>query len=331
MKKIRLPVDLIDNPKYKKLTYAKRRKLPSQKRIGSRIQWTPEKYAAIVKGGVQYGIPGGLRSYFYGFDKEDGFDTTRIKQWTPTMRKKVRERYHRYKLINGQPKRFVRVRNADNKKKLQEAFHDEIPSSDMKGAFVPDTQPITTPGFKQKPMKVRVMKTGISIDRPGLYRRQFIPFDQKTLARSPKKEIKRAAAAMEGKIKLYFVQVGEFQSLTGMDLPLITRQVLDWMAQYDGKKQLPGSSGNRGDSPKHHHWKHWLKGLVGYQVEGRKSAMDIAREIVKGRRINDELKRLRANFERREEAPARKGQGVKQIRKPVAKKRKRKAQRRFKL
>lgn len=281
----------------------RKKKLPSQRQ--RKINWTRDKYAAIVKGGLEYGIPGGLRSYFYGFDTEDGFDIRHVDQWTSGQRAKVRERYHRYKRINGQPKRFVRVRNEENKRKLQEVFHDEIPSDDIKGAFVPDTEPVVSPGFKKKPMTVRVLKEGISVDRPGLYQRQFIPFSQKQLVKNARAEIARVSKQMKN-VSLYFVQVGEFQSLTGMSLGIVTKQVLDWMAQYDGKKQLPGSSGNRGDAPKHHHWKFWLKGLVGYSIPHKATPNDLMKAIVRGRKLNNELKRLRANLERRAKVKPRK-------------------------
>lgn len=281
----------------------RKKRLPSQRRRP--ILWTADKYVAVVKGGDEFGIPGGLRSYFRGFETDDGFDLRNVKSWSKSQREKVRERYHRYKLINGQPKRFVRIRNEENLRKVQESFHDEIPSSDMKGAFVPDTEPMVSAGFKKKPMRVRVLKEGISIMRPGLYDRQFVPFSQKQLARNARKEIARASSMMKN-VSLYFVQVGEFQSLNGMSLGIVTKQVLDWMSQYDGRKPLPSSSGNKGDSPKHHHWKHWLKGLVGYTVPKSHTVMDIARRIVRGRRANDELKRLRGNLERRGKAKPRK-------------------------
>lgn len=287
---------LEDNPK-------RRKKLSSQ--IQRKILWTRDKYAAVVKGGDEYGIPGGLRSYFDGFERDNGFDLRNVKNWSPYQKKKVRERYHRYKLINGQPKRFVRIRNKRNLKKLQESFHDEIPSNDMRGAFVPDTEPMVSEGFKKSPMRVKVLKDGISIERPGLYERQFVPFDQKALVKNGREEVSRAASMMKN-VSLYFVQVGEFQSLNGMSLNIVTRQVLDWMSQYDGKKALPSGSGNIGDSPKHHHWKYWLKGLVGFTIPKRMSIHDLMKKITHGRRQNDEQKRLRRNFERREKLAPRK-------------------------
>lgn len=288
----------------------RKKRLPSQRRAS--ILWSNDKYAAIVKGGTEFGIPGGLRSYFKGFGAEDGYDLRNVADWSKNQRERVRERYHRYKAINGQPKRFVRVRDSANLKRLQETFHDEIPSSDIKGAFVPDTEPMVSPGFKKRPMRVRVLKDGITISRPGLYDRQFVPFRQKDLARNGRKEIVRAASQMKD-VSLYFVQVGEFQSLTGMSLPLITKQVLDWMAQYDGKKPLPASSGNRGDAAKHHHWKHWLKGLVGFTVPRTVSQIQLARKIAAGRRVNDELKRLRKNLERRAKVAPRKRKLVRKL------------------
>lgn len=293
-----------DNPRRKKLSYAKRRKLPSQKKIGTHIRWTPDKYAAIVKGGNEYGIPGGLRKYFEGFEQGDGFDLRNVRDWTKAQKAKVRERYHRFKLITGQPKRFVRVRDEKNLRRLQQSFHDEIPSGDMKGAFVPDTEPVVSEGFKPKPMRVRVLKEGVSIERPGLYNRQFIPFDQKSLAKNAKLEVARVAEQMKD-VALFYVQVGEFQSLTGMTLGIVTRQIQEWMLQYDGKKQLPSTSGNRGDSPRHHHWKHWLKGLIGFSIPKGVGIRKLIKKIAEGRRQNEELKRKRFNLESREKVAPR--------------------------
>jgi hypothetical protein len=71
------------------------------------------------------------------------------------------------------------------------------------------------------------------------------------------------------------------------------------MQKYDGKKALPDSSGNKGDSPKHHHWKYWLNGLIGYKLPRRVNIRKIARIIYEGRQRNEELTDARKRFMRR--------------------------------
>jgi hypothetical protein len=100
-------------------------------------------------------------------------------------------------------------------------------------------------------------------------------------------------------VQLFFVQVGEYQSVTGKSIGLLTQQVLDWMQKYDGKKALPDSSGNKGDDPKHHHWKYWLNGLIGYRMPGKVDIRKLAKIIYAGRVKNEKLTDERKRFMRR--------------------------------
>jgi len=261
-----------------------------------RYVWSAEKYRDIVRGNRKQGVEG-LRSLVRGFDSRDGYNLQKFEDWTTYQRAKVRDYFHRLEVLQGQPKRMIRVKDKKKLRKLQESFHGGIPSEKFKVAFIPDTEPrFTLPGGKKRPPRVRILKEGVSLQRKQ-YERIFIPFDQKRLVKAPRKEIKRASDQMK-KAQLFFVQVGEYQSLVGKSLGLMVEQILDWMQKYDGKKDLPNSSGNRGDDPKHHHWKYWLNGLVGY-VMPKVDRFKVARLIYEGRQQNARMVRLRRNYMKR--------------------------------
>lgn len=270
--------------------------------MAHKYQWSAAKYKLLVKGGtvVDKGkkvYVEGLRSLARGFDSKDGFDLRDVGSWTPAQRKRVRTFAHRLERIQAQAKRPMRARG-ENLRRLQEAFHGDIPSKDFKVAFVPDTEPkLTLPGAKRRPPRVRVLKEGVSIKR-AQYERLFIPFDQKAMVKNARAEIKRVADQMPD-AKLFYVRVGEYDSLTGKSLGLVTEQVLNWMQQYDGKRELPKTSGNRGDDPKHHHWKKWLQGLVGFVIPQRVDIRKLGRIIQEGRRKNAAAVEVRKRMMRR--------------------------------
>lgn len=262
--------------------------------MARKYQWSAAKYRSILLG--EKHLPG-LRSIMHGFESKDGFNVREISEWTAYQRRKVREAFHNVEVLQGQPKRIIRARGK-NLEKLQDAFHGDIPSKNFKVAFIPDTEPkLTLPGAKKRPPKVRILKEGVSIQRRNV-ERIFIPFDTKALVRNARAEVKRVAEQMP-EAQLFFVQVGEYQSVTGKSIGLLTQQVLDWMQKYDGKKALPDSSGNKGDNPKHHHWKYWLNGLIGYKLPHRADIRKLAKIIYAGRVKNEELTDERRRFMRR--------------------------------
>ena len=263
--------------------------------MSRKYHWSKEKYIEVVRGNRAENIEG-LRSIAYGFDAADGFNLAHFDQWTKSQRAKVRDYFHRVELLQGQPKRIVRARGA-TLDKLQDAFHGGIPGK-FKVAYIPDTQPQTTlPGAKKNPPKLRILADGVSVVR-NEYERIFIPFDQKALVTNARKEVKRVASKMPG-AALYFVQVGEYQNLTGMSIGLITETILKWMEQYDGEKELPATSGNKGDDPRHHHWRYWLNGLVGYVLPRHVDIRRLGRIIYEGRQKAQDASRNRKNYMRR--------------------------------
>jgi hypothetical protein len=293
--------------------------------VANKYRWTQEKYRAALVGRREDGVEG-LRSLARGFDSKKttvrdskgrfshsigGYNLHDIDEWTPAQRRKVRDYFHRVEQLEGQAKLIMRPRGPGRDAKLaklHESFHGDIPSQDFKVAFIPYHDPkVTLPGAKRVKPKVRLTREGVSI-KTRRYERIFIPFDQKRIVRDPVAEIKRAATQIPD-AQIYFAQVGDNQTVNGMSIGILTRQILQWMEQYDGKSTLPESSGNKGDNPKHHHWKQWLRGLVGYILPGRQTPLRVMRLIDEGRLENDERKRKMRNFMKREgvEAQPKKG------------------------
>lgn len=289
---------------------------PSGKR---RFNWTPERYRMAVEGGVFRNERGedqrlpGLRQLAHGFDKDDGFDTRNVAKWSKGQREKVRDYFHRVEILSAQPHKIKRVRQSGKTKKeyneqlriLHGAFHGDVPSSAFKVVFVPDTEPVL-PGQKKRPMRIRLRRDGVVVERPGLYRRHVYAFNKKSLARDPKVEIARVAAKMPT-ASLFSVQVGQFQNIEADSLYSITGLILNWMMQYDGVRPLPKGSGNSGDNPKHHHWRLWLDKLIGYELptHGYKARQKMARTIMLNRRVNQAERLSVRNFMRRERIDAR--------------------------
>lgn len=265
--------------------------------MARKYNWNAEKYRAALVGNKSAGVEG-LRSLAKGFDSSDGYNLNRIDKWTPAQRRRVRDYFARVEQLEAQSKLIVRPQSTKALKKLQDAFHGDVPSKDFKVAFVPYHRPkVTLPGSKRAKVRIRVLTEGISI-KNGRYERVFIPFNQKALARDPKREIKRAAEKIPG-ASLFFVQVGDNQTLNGKSLGLITSEILKWMEQYDGVTPLPKSSGNRGDNPKDHHYKRWLNGLVGYVLPKSADVRTMGRIIREGRELNEDRKRKMRNYMKR--------------------------------
>lgn len=262
--------------------------------MSKRIVWNDKNYRALVGGKTKRGLYS-LRDLVTGFEASDGYDLRNVSEWTPAMKRRVRDYYHRVEKLGAQAKEPRFFKSEKKTRQVQQAFHGEVPSKNFKAAFVPTLKPrVSLPGAKVKKPKVTVTKTGVNV-QTNLYNRQFVAFDPKALARDPRKEIARAAAAMP-KAKLFYAQVSENQSITGMSLGILTSQILQWISQYDGKKALPRSSGNYGDSPKSHHWRRWLAGMVGFTLPKGISAVEAARRVARGMAENRELKRKRDNF-----------------------------------
>lgn len=263
------------------------------------IRWTADKYRDALLGNRAEGVPG-LRSIARGFTPSDGFNLHDFDSWTPYQKRKLRETFNHVRRLEAQPKLIVRPRSESNLRKLQDSFHSDIPSRNLKVAFVPYHAPKVSPGAKKHPPHVKLLKEGVALETP-YYQRVFIPFDKKALVRNAQKEIERVTKAIPG-ASVYFVQAGENQTLTGQGARQLAEQVVKWMHQYDGKRELPRGSGNRGDSPRHHHWKLWLEGVVGYVLPKRTDVKRLTQIIREGRKANEERKRQLNNYMKRKNA-----------------------------
>ncbi len=244
--------------------------------MARKIKWTKKHYAIALTGDT---LPG-LRKVVKKFEASDGYDIRSFSSWTNAQKRRVRDYYARVHLLEAQERYIVRPRKKENLVALQDAFHGDVGSKIFKVAFVPYTAPKQMPGAKPIVPEIKYLKRGIVIKTPS-YSRNFIPFDKRALVADPTKEIKRVIDEMPD-ARMFYIQTGEFQTLNDKDAPSLTKLVIRYMGQYDGKTPLPRSSGNVGDSPKHHHWKYWLNGIVGYEFPEDVSEMDLARRIVAG-------------------------------------------------
>jgi len=265
--------------------------------LSNKFTWSIAKYRAALLGDDENGIKG-LRSLAYGFDAADGYNLHDFESWTPYQRRKIRETFEHVRQLEAQPKIVIRPRSKKNLQRLQQSFHGDTPSGNLKVAFLPYSDPkLAMPGAKSKAPQVKMLKEGVSIKTPH-YERVFIPFNQKALAKNPEAEIKRAAAKIPG-ASVYFVQNGNNQTLRGKSLRTITEQIIKWMGQYDGVQPLPKTSGNRGDAPKYHKWDQWLDGIVGYVLPKRVDVLKLSKIIRAGREANAENKRKKRNYLKR--------------------------------
>ena len=263
--------------------------------MSRKIQWSKDHYLALIRGDSEFNVPS-LRSIAYGFKASDGFNMHHFDQWTKSQRAKIREVFHRVDFLQAQPKRIVRARGK-NLDILKATFHGDVPSKGFKVAFVPDTQAkLTLPGAKKHPPKIKITKDYVELGE-GRFKRREVKFNKRALAKDARAEINRAAESLKGS-RYYVIQNGQFETKNGGDLARVTSQVIKWMTMYDGKRTLPSTSGNRGDNPKHHNWRLWLDGLVGYRF-GNADPIDIARRIVEGRKKNLRQRKKRTDFLKR--------------------------------
>lgn len=246
--------------------------------MARKIQWTKEKYALALRGDT---LPG-LRRVVRGFTAKDGYDIRSFDTWSNSQKRRIQKYYGYVHDLEAQERRIIYPRNNKIKKTLTDAFHGDIPSKMFKAVFMPYTAPKGLPGAKSKPPKIKISKTGQIVTDVETYKRIFTPFNQVALAVDPETEVARAFNAAPD-AKLFYVQTGQYQSVNAKSKNLMVNQVLKWMAQYDGVKQLPSGSGNRGDAPHLHHYSQWMKGVVAYQFPQDVDIHSLATAIARGR------------------------------------------------
>mgnify|MGYP003387470028 CR=1 FL=1 len=240
-------------------------------------------YADAVKGNA--GVPG-LRSVAVKFAAADGYNLHDIDQWTPGQKRRVRDTYQKVYHLLAQEKRIVRPRSKKNLKLLQENFHGDIQSGNLKVAFIPDTDPKRLPGAKKARVKIRYTSHGIVLDR-GNYRREWYAFNKRALARDPKAEIGKAIASMPT-AKTFVIQTGEFQTISGLSAESVSNTVQRWMKKYDPKLNVRA---------KGHDYRKWLNGIHGYSFGRGIDSGKMTKAISEGREAA-RAKRAEANAQR---------------------------------
>lgn len=246
--------------------------------MSRKIIWTKEKYALALQGN---GLPG-LRRVVDGFTAKDGYDIRLYDTWTAAQKRRIQKYYGYVRALEAQERHIIFPRSEKIKKTLTDAFHGDIPSKHFKAVFMPYNAPKTLPGAKPVKPHIKINRIGQIIVKVGRNTRTFTPFDQVHLALYPEEEIDDVYEATP-KAKLFFVQVGEYQTVNAKSRGTMKRQILHWMNQYDGVKPLPVGSGNTGDAPELHHYSKWLSGMIAYEFPEDTDMHGLAIQIAQGR------------------------------------------------
>jgi hypothetical protein len=92
------------------------------------------------------------------------------------------------------------------------------------------------------------------------------------------------------------IQAGANTMTPFFNLKKLKSEIINLMNKYDGKKELPASSGNRKNDPLEHNWRSWLHGVqaVTYKRrsvrEEKRVQVEFEREREKLQRINKKLR-----------------------------------------
>lgn len=265
--------------------------------MARKLSWSEKHYKAVVIGNHGSDIIG-LREIYTGFEAKDGYNLSNFKNWTALQKRKVRELFRRANNLQAQAK-VPRKLKGKALKEAQKAHHGNIPSRNMKVAFVPAIDPQLEIDKHNDGWNEEYFGWGMYQDYPN-YRRWLVYFNQKMLAKDTYAEVKRCADLIP-KCTLYFIQMGEFQSVAvkSTGIKELARMIDIYIHRYDGRKPLPASSGNRGDDPSSHKWNKWLVGLVGYEMRENLDFKMLAKRIEKGRKKAQDNKKERDNYMRR--------------------------------
>ncbi len=157
--------------------------------------------------------------------------------------------------MTAQEKVIVRSRSPDRLAKAQ-AVGGHDPKFKFKVAFLPGSGEAEIIWNKDNTPTVR--EKGFS--------RIAAHFDVEALAVDPRAEVARILLLPQMKTAQRFgiltganVMLGDIPTRKG-----VAGKVQMLMAKYDGIKELPAGSGNRGDKPSAHHYSRWLVGIQGF-------------------------------------------------------------------
>lgn len=231
-----------------------------------------------------------LRKYATGFAAAEGFDRRKPNEWTAVQKRQITRYAKALQALTARPNVVFRARNEDNLRRVQRdaGQHPEgLPR--FKVAFIPFTQ---RPGAPRP--TITITKNVVSIGGEH-WDKKPLPFDMRALVHDPQAEIRRVVKLAPG-AKSYTVQAGEFEIIGEghRDVKSITNAVIKLMLQYDGVKDLPRGSGNRGDASKHHHFSKWLHGINAYNFHGKAQP----RQLLKAMADAKEKRRLEKDAQR---------------------------------
>lgn len=248
---------------------------------------SPEFYKNAVKQ---------LRKYADGFDAAHGYDLRDYKDWSPQRKAFI----HKYAIeasqLTARPNYVFRARNKEHLKLAQEIAQHEPGFKRFKVAFIPYNPPANKPDAKPD----LHFSKGKVIVKAANYEKKFIPFNKKKIITDADNEIARVMM-LAGKAKVFQIQAGKFlipnayQGFTSL-----STAVKQLMAKYDGKRELPSTSGNRNDKPSDHHHSKWLNGVIAYQYGKGDSVKNRDKVLFTAEQQRRKLEKLRAAYRRRD-------------------------------
>lgn len=226
-------------------------------------------YEVIAKDGSRSKPYKGLRSYADGFDSADGYDITKFDTWSAAKKAKVTKYYEAVKELNSRSNYLFRGRNKEHMEIAKKVSQHPKNTPLLKVAFVPYTPPMKADRTKETaPPKLHFTKQTMIVETP-YHIKKFAAFDPIMLVSDTNREVARTIKAL-GDVKVMTVQAGLYEITSGKygmqsNKDGIKAVVRDLMNRYDGAKELPGRK--KHDNPKDHHYKDWLRGVVGYKFK----------------------------------------------------------------
>lgn len=266
-------------------------------------KWTAARYKEAVKGSAE---TYGLRRVAIRFDAASGYDLRKINEWTPAMKRRIREYDKRLAILTKQPTVPKYIRDPKKLRMAQEHFHRDVPSRGFKVALVPDYGQTIEKLDKRTgeikrvkvPPRLTFRDDGSIRVRWNSYDREFQPFNQRALVRDPETEIRRAIRGMPGARQFFAAIGGDEDEPEGMlqgvtmagDSRTFINKIMAAMHRYDGVHAIREGN-HKGENPANHNWRHWLRGVFGYVVRDTGvSPRDLSKVITERRNENKRIR-----------------------------------------
>ena len=240
-----------------------------------------------------------LRRFADGFGAGDGYNLHDVGEWNSARKATVTKYFAEIDRLRSRPNYIFRGRDKEHIERAQEMSQHDPKFKRVKVAFVPFYEP-SRGGPDPKARKIQFNKETIKTDA-GYYKRTFVKFDARRLAKASGEEINRAADKVPG-ADVFAIKAGAFDMPNAYQRRGLSEKVQQLMNRYDGIKPLPSAYRSRraikgdADNPALHHWSRWLIGLVAYEFSGKPDPVRLLRDASRAR---DELKRKRAKVRRK--------------------------------